>query len=123
MVSNCFIFQILVSARLVSRDVVAKLILMSVPLLRVTMEEAVLTYLKGTDADAHPDFLVKIAKKRKVIANPTHAQHVQCVRTNQAMETLHVYAEVVTPELIAISPLIHVQQTEIHAQMALLALH
>lgn len=58
-------------------------------------------YLRDTDAVVHQDFQVKIAKMRKLIANLTHVQHVQCVKTNPALEITHAFAEVVTQDLIA----------------------
>lgn len=92
---------------------------MNAHLNHVIMEELVQIYHKAIVVNARKDILEKIVKKNKAIATMIHAQLVQCAKMNQAMEISHVYAEMDTPEMIAMQQSIHAQLAAIHARMAL----
>lgn len=73
------------------------------------MAEFVQIYHKAIDANVPRDIPVKIVKKKKVIVDLIHVQHVQCAKMKRVVEISHAYAEVVTPAAIVMLPLIHAQ--------------
>lgn len=84
------------------RDVDAKLTSMNVLRLLATMAEAVLIYLRATDANVQPDFRALIVKMKRATAKLIRAQRELCAKMNRAMETTHACVAVDTLEPIVI---------------------
>jgi len=82
-------------------ELVAKSMLMNVPLHLVQMEEPVLIYPKDTDAIALRDLVDCNAKKRNLIVMTTLALIAQCAEMSLVLAITHACANLVTLEIIA----------------------